>query len=102
MYTGAMGHQARMPLTHDQESPCGTVIFLSHNWECSLASPDACQSLHTHAALKMVTELWNIQRLAQMPKNLYTKNCRTRDAGQDSTWDCSDANTDCLTSRQTV
>ena len=83
-----------------EQSSLFLLVLSGHNCKCSLASPDAFQSPHTNAALKIFTELWIIQRLAQMPRNLYTS--RTRDAGQDSTWDCFDAKTVCPTSRQTV
>ena len=84
----------RFSLTTIQESPhryqeqSSSIILWTwsgHNCECSLASPDAHQSLHTNAELKTVTKLWNIQRLAQMHRSLHMHNRRTRDKTQHGT-----------------
>ena len=95
-------------MTDKQESPCGTVIFISPEF-CQDTTVDVHWLARMHvslrtpnASLKVFIELWNTQKLARMPRNLYTQDCRTQNAGQDSTWDCSDAKTVCPTSRQTV
>ena len=85
---------------HQYQEQSSSIILWTwsgHNCECSLASPDAHQSLHTNAELKTVTKLWNIQRLARMHRSLHMHNRRTRDKTQHGT-NCMN----CLILRHTV